>query len=235
MRIIGQFRDLDDPNRFVWLRGFEDMSSRRDGLAAFYGGPEWRAHRDAANATMVDSDNVLLLKPARPASGFVLDGLRRAKVATDESPSGTVVAAIASLSEPPTSEYVDRFERAFMPALTRDGASVLAYFVTEGSANNFPALPVREGENVFVWIARLPAGTIALSKRRDARTWIAHTSIALGRHDALALGLTALLPRAEVPCSRTLSDLKRVREKLNSYRRRRCSGVLLVGRSYLTY
>src|ERR1700734_1087769 len=59
MTLIGQFRDLDDPDRFVWLRGFADMSSRAQALAAFYGGPAWQAHRDAANATMIDSDNVL--------------------------------------------------------------------------------------------------------------------------------------------------------------------------------
>ena len=40
-----------------------------------------------------------------------------------------------------------------IPALTRDGVAVLAYFVSDGSPNNFPALPVREGENVFVWFA----------------------------------------------------------------------------------
>jgi hypothetical protein len=28
MKIIGQFRDLDNPNRFAWLRGFWDMPSR---------------------------------------------------------------------------------------------------------------------------------------------------------------------------------------------------------------
>src|ERR1035438_9159076 len=63
MRVIGQFRDLDDPDRFVWLRGFADMASRALGLEAFYGGPVWAAHRAAANTTMNDSDNVLLLRP----------------------------------------------------------------------------------------------------------------------------------------------------------------------------
>ena len=29
MKIIGQFRDLDNPNRFVWLRGFRDMPRAR--------------------------------------------------------------------------------------------------------------------------------------------------------------------------------------------------------------
>ena len=28
MAVLGQFRDLDNPDRFVWLRGFETMPSR---------------------------------------------------------------------------------------------------------------------------------------------------------------------------------------------------------------
>ena len=69
MEIVGQFRDLDRPDRFVWLRGFPDMVRRRQALAAFYGGPVWQAHGPAANATMLDSDDVLLLRPATPV-GF---------------------------------------------------------------------------------------------------------------------------------------------------------------------
>src|SRR6185437_1104425 len=30
MRILGQFRDLDEPDHFVWLRSFADLPSRRD-------------------------------------------------------------------------------------------------------------------------------------------------------------------------------------------------------------
>ena len=40
-----------------WFRGRLGWS----GESAFYGGPVWQAHRNEANATMVDSDNVLLL------------------------------------------------------------------------------------------------------------------------------------------------------------------------------
>src|SRR3982750_1412237 len=39
MRVLGQFRDLDAPDDFVWLRGFANMAERREALAAFYGGP----------------------------------------------------------------------------------------------------------------------------------------------------------------------------------------------------
>src|SRR3979409_225487 len=69
-RILGHFRDLDAADRFVCLRGFRYMPSRKLALEAFYGGEVWGRHRDAANETMVDSDNVLLLRPARPGSGF---------------------------------------------------------------------------------------------------------------------------------------------------------------------
>src|SRR5215203_6505977 len=70
MSIIGQFRDLDDPDRFVWLRGFDDMPRRAQALGCFYGGPVWKAHKDQANATMIDSDDVLLLRPVGARSGF---------------------------------------------------------------------------------------------------------------------------------------------------------------------
>src|SRR6478736_3181951 len=50
MRIVGIFRELDDPDRVVWIRAFPDMPARADALAAFYGGPVWQRHRSAANA-----------------------------------------------------------------------------------------------------------------------------------------------------------------------------------------
>ena len=155
MQVIGQFRDLDDPDRFVWLRGFPDMSARAASLDAFYGGPVWRGRRDAANATMVDSDNVLLLRPARPTSGFALSGERPPPGAT-AIPPGLVVATICHLDAPADAAIVDCFERDLVPALSDAGASILAYVVTERGANTFPSLPVREGAQVFAWFARFP-------------------------------------------------------------------------------
>ncbi|MET0237482.1 MAG: NIPSNAP family protein, partial [Kibdelosporangium sp.] len=65
--VLGQFYDLDDPDRFVWLRAFEDMAARKAALTAFYVQSEaWRTHGPAAGETMVDSSDVLLLRPAGP-------------------------------------------------------------------------------------------------------------------------------------------------------------------------
>lgn len=64
MRVLGLYRDLDRPDRFVWLRGFSDMAARKLALTRFYGESQtWRTHGPAANETMVDSSDVLLLRP----------------------------------------------------------------------------------------------------------------------------------------------------------------------------
>ncbi|PYM01779.1 MAG: hypothetical protein DMF19_05315 [Verrucomicrobia bacterium] len=154
IKIIGQFRDLDHPNRFVWLRGFRDMTSRAKALSDFYGGPVWKAHREAANATMIDSDNVLLLRPALPTSGFSLE--TRPPVGSDEVPASLVVASIYYFGGPVAPDFINFFERTLRPVAPCLGATISAYFVTENSENTFPALPVRAGENVFVWFSTFP-------------------------------------------------------------------------------
>ncbi len=167
MSVIGQFRVLDDPDQFFWLRGFTDMRARADGLNAFYGGSIWKAHRDAANATMVDSDNVLLLRPARPLSGFALSGSDRASIGSKEPSDKLYVANICYTRDPAQDEIVSYFEHAIMPLIARAGVSVSAHFVTEQSPNNYPSLPVREGENAFVWFTAF-SGVATYSRYIDA-------------------------------------------------------------------
>jgi len=65
-----------------------------------------------------------------------------------------IVATIYYFDAPVDAGFVQFFEKTVKPAVIGSGAPVLAYFVTEHSENTFPALPVREGENVFVWFAR---------------------------------------------------------------------------------
>jgi hypothetical protein len=142
MRIDGQFRDEDRPDRFVWVRSFPDMARRAASLEAFYGGPVWRANRDAANATMIDSDDVLLLRPAGPV--WELPAARR-----PQETDSLLTASIAYLPEPVTQDFRDFFAAEVAPI-----TPVIASFETEYAENTFPALPVRTGEHVFVWFTR---------------------------------------------------------------------------------
>src|SRR5258708_34163825 len=94
MKIVGTFRQPSQPDRFVWLRGFTDMDARANGLNAFYSGPVWHAHSKAANETMEDSDNVLLLREARPGSGFAGDGSPQPAPDAAALPGGLVVPVL---------------------------------------------------------------------------------------------------------------------------------------------
>ncbi|MGZ6392075.1 MAG: NIPSNAP family protein [Ktedonobacterales bacterium] len=153
MQIIGQFRNRNNPDRFVWMRGFADMEARRQALAGFYGGTIWQAHRDAANDTMLDSDNVLLLKPARATSGFQLNPANRPTMDTPGAAGDIVIATVYYFDAPVDARFVEFFEGDIVPIVRDAGATILGYFVTEPSENSFPQLLVREGENVFVWLS----------------------------------------------------------------------------------
>jgi quinol monooxygenase YgiN len=164
-KVIGHFRDLDHPDRFVWLRGFRDMSSRRLALEAFYGSDLWQEHRDAVNETLVDSENVLLLRPARAGSGF-RDALQPRDTG---GRAGLVTATVCSFDAPVPDEFVTHFHDGLAPEIEAGGATVAATLVTEASDNDFPALPIREDENVFVWVARFPGATAAETLERSPR------------------------------------------------------------------
>jgi hypothetical protein len=150
MRVLGQFRDLDDPDRFVWLRGFPALATRAAALEAFYGGPVWQAHRAAANATMIDSDNVLLLRPAGAGDALELPEARPAAPLADDA--GRIVITTYLLAAPIDAATVRWFTDELGQLLTATGAPPLARLVTEYGKNDFPRLPVREGEHALVWL-----------------------------------------------------------------------------------
>ncbi len=134
MAVLGQFRDLDRPDRFVWLRGFTDMPSRRTGLTAFYSGPVWAERGAEANATMLDSDDVMLLREI-----VALPVLDRGTA----KPESVLHATIWYWPGP-------------FPDPTQTPEDTVAVLRTEYAVNDFPRLPVRAGEHALVWLTRSP-------------------------------------------------------------------------------
>ena len=163
MTIIGQFRDRTRPDRFVWMRGFSDMVGRHRALEQFYDGPVWAAHKTAANDTMLDSDDVLLLRPARPEMAF------RLEQQASGGPRG-VIAGIYTLSEPASDSLVTQFEQSVTPQLRARGIDIEGFFVSESAANTFTRLPVREGEHVLVWVGTVKVTELAQEQLEELRT-----------------------------------------------------------------
>jgi hypothetical protein len=173
MKIVGQFIDLDDPNRFVWLRGFRDMPARAYALSDFYGGPVWKANREAANDTMIDSDNVLLLRPLVPSHGPATIALRPPSERAGDQPASLIVVTVYSLWQS-SADAQHLFDATMRPELARLGVTVLTTMITESAENNFPRLPVREDETVFVWMARFESADswrATLSQLSNSPVW----------------------------------------------------------------
>ncbi|TFZ08865.1 NIPSNAP family protein [Ramlibacter humi] len=153
MKVMGQFRDLDAPDRFVWLRGFRDRAARLHGLQSFYGGPVWAKHRDAANATMIDSDDVLLLRPAWPGAEL---RLREPRGDGNAPATGLLDAAVFHLARPADEALLQLARGPLSACLETGGALWTAWYVTDTTPNDFPRLPVREGTKVLAGFALFP-------------------------------------------------------------------------------
>jgi hypothetical protein len=166
MHVLGQFEVVGAPNRFVWIRGFEDMDARRRGLQAFYGGSFWQARRAETNAMIVDSDDVHLLRPIGPLAltgGLTLDD-RTSEPPGVVPPHIGLVAADFHRAEPGALDrLVAVFEQRLRPALLAQGHRLLGHFVAERAPNDYPRLPVVQD----------PCLLLVLSAYRDAEHWAA--------------------------------------------------------------
>jgi hypothetical protein len=184
MAVGGLFHDRDDADRFVWMRGFDSMESRREALAAFYGGPVWKRHGPAANATMVDSDDVLLLRPTDPPHLPLEPGPRAAVGAIAAGDEWVVATAWLHQPGHGTCAWL---AGTVQPLLAEALGTTVATWRTEPAENTFPALPVRP-DHAFVWTATFadhPSYAAALSALERHPAW-PRTMADLDSRDVLA-------------------------------------------------
>jgi NIPSNAP len=147
MDVLGQFRDPQRPDYFVWLRGFSDLDARHESLTRFYDGPVWAEHRNAANATMIDSDNVMLLRSV--TNSDALPGLRRET--RDTQASTGLVLIVAEQVDTVDEKSIATFRSATVTRLEQSGWHSLGLYVTEPAPNTFTRLPIKT-EPSIVWI-----------------------------------------------------------------------------------
>ena len=166
IRVGGLFSDRADPDRFVWMRGFAGMAARREALEAFYLGPVWQKYRDAANAAIVDSDDVLLLRPTEPPAS---PPPAAARPAPDD---WVVVTTYVGLDD----ETLTWLGKELPPALEDLLGMPVGAWRSHDAVNDFPRLPVRD-VTAFVWTATFAGADEADDAARALRAsvWCART------------------------------------------------------------
>jgi hypothetical protein len=133
---LGQFRIKNLHDRFFWIRGFENMHTRGNGLPAFYESSEaWKTYGPEANEMMLEFHNVYLVKP--------MDNADACKSRFDQL--GRVVVVNYYLAkEGCLQELITLFNE-----LNCNGS----LWISEMEENNYERLPVIQDENLLVSIA----------------------------------------------------------------------------------
>jgi hypothetical protein len=148
---------------------------------------------------MLDSDDVLLLQPARPDTALAAVTSRTAAAHRNGDP-GLLLATTCLLTKPAEETgVVDATVTALRDLSAAEDRRLLAVLVTAAIPNRFPALPVREGEHALVWLesCRPPrSAEAALAARRARAGWRDGVPDSLADHLREPALVSRLLPTA---------------------------------------
>jgi hypothetical protein len=149
-RVLGTFAIEGRPDTVIWLRAFQHMEGRQRALEGFYTSPTWLMHRDATNDTILDNDDVHLLRAIAPEAGIAIRGRRPAP--GERKPAQTFKLVVSELR---FAEALGNYHLWLRLFLRKAGADPIASLGTLMAENNYPRLPVWQNRPVHV--ALLPS------------------------------------------------------------------------------
>ena len=148
---LGQFKMSGVNDRFIWLRGFTDMSTRVKFLNDFYvHSPVWKEFGSGANDMMINSDNVYLLRPLNnnKNSKEQSDGINSNLLKTDKG----VIVVDFYICNSTLDKVINLFNSAYVPFLKTLDIHNSSLWVSEMSENDFPRLPAFQDKNLLLTI-----------------------------------------------------------------------------------
>jgi hypothetical protein len=156
--IFGQFLERKNDSQFVYLRGYPSLDARAEMKGEFYNGVLWKEHAARMNDCLVDSDNVLLLRPLAPGRGLpVLPAVDLGEDAGGTA--GIVLLHIFAVKDGAVESLARQAEETFA-AYRAAGAREAAVLVTLDAPNNFPRHPVRTDGPYLVWVGLVEDGAV---------------------------------------------------------------------------
>ncbi|MDQ3063814.1 MAG: hypothetical protein M3R14_13280 [Acidobacteriota bacterium] len=145
--VLGQFRIKGKDDRFLWMRGFEDMQSRLAFLRGFYEeGEVWKKFGTGANEMILESDNVYLLKPLNNET-FNSDDFAKEK--------GIVMIDFYFANDNQLDKLAGFFQTDYVSFLKNKPT----LWISEMTENDFPRLPVIQDRNLLVAITTFKDGS----------------------------------------------------------------------------
>ena len=151
--VAGDFFERKNSSGFTWIRGFHTLEDRAVVNAQFYAGSVWKEHKKTMNDLIVDSDNVMLLRPLRPERGIpILPAVD--PIVEANGVQGIVVAQIFAVK----ADSVEAFAKAAEPTFASyraAGVREAGILVTLDVPNNYPQLPIRTDGPFLVWLGVL--------------------------------------------------------------------------------
>jgi hypothetical protein len=147
---FGQFAERRQDSWFTWLRGFPSLDARAEMNAEFYDGVLWKEHAARMNELIIDSDNVLLLRPL--AAGRGLPVLPAVDLGADAGgPPGVAVLQIFPVKPGSIEPFAQQAASEFA-AYGAAGVHEVGVLVSLDVPNNFPRLPIRSDGPYLVWV-----------------------------------------------------------------------------------
>lgn len=151
--VLGHFFERGEVERFTWLRGYPDMAARLAVNTAFYDGPVWQEHKATLNQYILDSDDVLLLRPLH--AGTAIPAIASVDpVAEPDGAGGIAVLQIFPVVEGALHGCAHAAEPWFASYQGR-GVTEAGILTTLDEANNFPRHPIRTDGTFLVWMGVL--------------------------------------------------------------------------------
>jgi hypothetical protein len=148
--VLGTHRLKDENDHFVWLRGFDDMPSRKPALESFFGSQHWAMKQNELSKHLIGYTNVYLLKPLvlkkeaiDSTSAFDADWFRK--------PKGLTVVDFY-VANGMRDQLLNFVQTKYDSIIHAAGVNDVSYWISETTPNNYPNLPVFQDKNLLVTI-----------------------------------------------------------------------------------
>jgi hypothetical protein len=147
--VLGKYHVEGADNKFFWIRGFENMDSRKEAMTSFYSSAYWSTKNWIPRTYLLNYHNVHLLKPVNIRTG---DTTITFKPEWFDQPKGITVIDFYTGNHERV-KMLEFFKTSYATEMEKAGCKQSSYWIATNEANSYPDLPVFQDKEMLVSIA----------------------------------------------------------------------------------